>query len=113
MSVPSVGVGAVVRAPVASHLARGLHSSFGRGRSTPRGSGAPVFRLQGSSEAEVVPDRSWGLGEVKTTTRGACLAQDLSARLGWDGGWLSGLERLTCCQRLLRVGFTEALTMRL
>jgi hypothetical protein len=52
-------------------LARGLHVSLGRGRSMPRGSGAPMLTLQGSGEAEIVPDRaqgsgalmmSWGLG---------------------------------------------------
>jgi hypothetical protein len=73
----------------------------------PRGLGAPVLMLQGSGEAEVVPDKaqgsdalitSWGLGEAETTARGAYLARDLSARL--DGCWLSGLEQLTCCQRL-------------
>jgi hypothetical protein len=76
MSVPSVGIGDVVRAHVAPRLARGLHVSLGRGRSMPRGSGAPVLTL-------------WGSSEVKITARGAYLTQDLSARLGRDEGWLS------------------------
>jgi hypothetical protein len=68
-----------VRALVASHLATGLHASLGRGRSTPRGSGAPVLTLWGSGKAEVVLDRaqgsgtlmmSWGSGEAKTVARG-------------------------------------------
>jgi hypothetical protein len=31
----------------------------------PRGSGAPVFTLQGSSEAEIVPDGAQGSGEAE------------------------------------------------
>jgi hypothetical protein len=116
-SVPSAGVGAVVRVPVASCLARGFHVSLGRGWSTPKGSGAPVLTLQGSDEAKVVPDRAqgsgalmtlWGSGEAETTARGAYLARDLSVRLRRDGGWLSGLERLICCQRLWWIVFTRA-----
>jgi hypothetical protein len=57
MSIPSAGMGAVVRATVASYLTRGLHVSLGRGRSTPRGSGAPMLMLQGSGEAEITHDR--------------------------------------------------------
>jgi hypothetical protein len=56
------GSGAMVRALVALCLARGLHVSLRRGRSTPRGSGAPVLTLQGSGEAEIVPDRVQGSG---------------------------------------------------
>jgi hypothetical protein len=71
MSVSSVGMGVVVGALAAPRLARGLHMSLGRGGSMPRGSGALVLTLQGSGEAEVVPDgaqgsgalmMSWGLG---------------------------------------------------
>jgi hypothetical protein len=118
MSVPSVGMGAVVRVPVAPRLARGLHVPRGRGKGMPRGSGILVLTLWGSGEAEIVPDRAqgsgtlmalWGSGEVETTARGAYLARDLSARLRRDEGWLSDLERLTCCQRLWRVSFTGAL----
>jgi hypothetical protein len=87
-------VGAVVRAPMAPRLARGLHVSLGQDRSTPRGSGAPVLTLSGSDEAEIVPDRaqgsstlmtSWGLGRGKN-----CRPRRLSrprplreARTGW------------------------------
>jgi hypothetical protein len=39
-SIPSAEVGAVVRGPVASCFARGLHVSLGRDGSTPRGLGA-------------------------------------------------------------------------
>jgi hypothetical protein len=102
-SCPShrAGTGAAVRAPVAPHLARGLHVSLGRGRSMPRGSGAPMLTLQGSGKAEIIPDRaqgsgalimSWGSGEAETTARGAYLAQDLFARLGRDRGWLLTLS---------------------
>jgi hypothetical protein len=74
VSVPSMGTGAVVGAHVASHLARGLYVSLGRGGSMPIGSGAPVLTLQGLGEAEIVPNRvrgsgtlmmSWGLGRGK------------------------------------------------
>jgi hypothetical protein len=44
--------------PVAPCLARGLHASLGRGRSTLRGFGAPVLTLQGSGEAEIILDRA-------------------------------------------------------
>jgi hypothetical protein len=47
MSVPSAGMGTVVRAPVAPRLARGLHVFLERGRSMPRGSGSLVLTLQG------------------------------------------------------------------
>jgi hypothetical protein len=101
MSVPSTGVGAVVKAPMAPRLARGLHVFLGRGRSTLRGSGAPVLTLHGSGEAEIVPDRaqgwdalmtSWGSGETETAARGTHLIRYLFARLGRDGGWLSTLS---------------------
>jgi hypothetical protein len=58
---------------VAPRLARGLHVSLGRGRSMPRGSGAPVLTLQGSGEAKIVLDRAQGLGrfdDVKGLGRG-------------------------------------------
>jgi hypothetical protein len=45
-----------------SRLARGLHASLERGRSTLRGLGAPVLTLQGSSEGEIVLDRAQGSG---------------------------------------------------
>jgi hypothetical protein len=85
MSVPSVRMGAAVRTPVAPRLARGLHTFLERGRSTPRGSGAPVLMLQGSGALMT----SWSSGEAKTVARGAYLARDLSARLGRDESWLS------------------------
>jgi hypothetical protein len=47
-------------APMAPRLARGLHVSLGRGRSMPRGSGAPVLTPWGSGEAEIVPDKAQG-----------------------------------------------------
>jgi hypothetical protein len=58
MSVLSAGMGAEVGGPMASRLTRGLHASLGRGRSTPRGLGAPALTLQGSGEAEIAPDRA-------------------------------------------------------
>jgi hypothetical protein len=67
MSTLSAGMDAVVGAPVTPRLARGLHVSLGRGRSTPRGSGAPVLILQGSGEAEIVPDGTQGLGALMTS----------------------------------------------
>jgi hypothetical protein len=87
--------------PVASCFTIGLHASLGRGRSTPRGSGAPVLTLQGLGEVEIVPDSaqgssalmtSWGSGEAEIATRGAYLTRDPSARLKRDGGWLSALS---------------------
>jgi hypothetical protein len=42
---------------MAPRLARGLHVSLGQGESTPRGSGAPVLTLLGSSALMM----SWGL----------------------------------------------------
>jgi hypothetical protein len=39
---------------------RRAHTSLERGRSMPRGSGALVLMLLGSSEAEIVPDRALG-----------------------------------------------------
>jgi hypothetical protein len=65
--VPSAGEGAVVRAPVAPRLARGLHVSLGRDKSTPRGSGAPVLTLQWSGEAEIVPNGALGSGALMTS----------------------------------------------
>jgi hypothetical protein len=74
MSIPLVGVGVVVRAPMAPRLARGLHVSLERGRSMLRGSGAPMLMLQGSGEAEIALDRaqgssalmmSWGSSKAK------------------------------------------------
>jgi hypothetical protein len=56
MSVPSVGMGAMVGDHAALGLARGRHASLERGGSVPRGSGAPVPVLQGLSEAENAPD---------------------------------------------------------
>jgi hypothetical protein len=97
MSIPLVGMGAVVRAPVPPRLARGLHVSLGPGRSIPKGSGALMLTLQGSGETEIVPDgaqgssalmMSWGSSEAKTATHGAYLSRDLSAKIGWDRGWL-------------------------
>jgi hypothetical protein len=65
-------------APVAPRLAKGLHVSLGRGRGTLRGSGALMT--------------SWGSDEAEIIAQGAYLAQDLSARLEQDGGWLSALS---------------------
>jgi hypothetical protein len=74
MSVPSAGMDAMVGAPMASHLTIGLHASLRRGRSTPRGLGAPALMLHGSGEAEIAPNRaqgssalmtSWGSGEAE------------------------------------------------
>jgi hypothetical protein len=71
VSVPSVGIGAMVGAHATPILVRGSNASLRRGRSMPRGSGTPMFMLQGSGEAEIVPDgvkgssalmMSWGLG---------------------------------------------------
>jgi hypothetical protein len=67
MSVRSVGVGVVVETPVVPHLDRRLLVSLGRGRSMPRGSGAPMLMLHGSSEAEIVPDRAQGSGALMTS----------------------------------------------
>jgi hypothetical protein len=67
VSVPSVGMGAVVGAHAALVLARGSYASLGRGGSVPRGSGAPVLTLQGSSEAEIVPDGVQGSGALMTS----------------------------------------------
>jgi hypothetical protein len=73
--VLSVGIGAVVGAHAAPVLARGPYASLWRGESMPRGSDAPVLTLQGSSEAEIIPDgvqgsgtlmTLWGSGEVET-----------------------------------------------
>jgi hypothetical protein len=64
MSVPSVGMGAMVGTPMAPCLARGLHASLERGRSMPRGSSTPVLTLQGSGKAEIVPDKVQGLGTL-------------------------------------------------
>jgi hypothetical protein len=51
-------------APVASRLARGLHASLGRGKSTLRGSGALMLTLRGLDEAKIIPDRAQGLGAL-------------------------------------------------
>jgi hypothetical protein len=67
MFVPSAGMGAAVRAPVAPRLAKGLHVSLRRGRSMPRGSDAPVLTLQGSGESEIVLDRAQGSGALMTS----------------------------------------------
>jgi hypothetical protein len=75
----------------------------------PRGSGAPMLMLQGSSALMT----SSGSSEAKTTAQGAYLAQDLSARLGRDGGWLLGLERLLVLLRPLRWGFSRCARCRI
>jgi hypothetical protein len=67
MSVPSEGMGAAVRAPVAPRLAKGLHVSLGRGKNMPRRSAAPVLTLQGTGEAEIVPDRAQRSGALMTS----------------------------------------------
>jgi hypothetical protein len=56
MSIPLVGMGAVVEAHTVPGLARGLYASLGRGKSMSRGSSAPVLMSQGSDEAEIVSD---------------------------------------------------------
>jgi hypothetical protein len=68
MSVPSVEMGAVVGAHAAPILAKGPYASLGRGKSMPRGSGAPVLTLQGSGEAEIVPDGVQGSGAFDDVT---------------------------------------------
>jgi hypothetical protein len=65
--VPSLGMGAMVGAHMAPSLARELYMSLGRGGSMPRGSGAPMLMLQGSGEAEIVPDRADGSGTLMTS----------------------------------------------
>jgi hypothetical protein len=67
VSVPSVGMGAVVGAHAAPGLARGPYASLGRGGSMPRGSGAPMLILQGLGEAENVPDGVQGSGALMTS----------------------------------------------
>jgi hypothetical protein len=57
-------MGVVVGAHTALDLARGPYVSLGRGESMPRGSGAPVLTLKGSSEAEIVPDGMQWLGAL-------------------------------------------------
>jgi hypothetical protein len=61
-------MGAVVGAHAALVLDRGSYASLGRGRSMPRGSGAPVLTLQGSGEAEIVPDGVQGSGAFDDVT---------------------------------------------
>jgi hypothetical protein len=78
MSVPSVRMGAAVRALVAPRLTRGLHVPLGQGRSMPRGSGAPVLTLQVSGALMT----SWGSDEVETAARGVGLAGGLTVGLG-------------------------------
>jgi hypothetical protein len=60
-------MGAVVGAHAAPNLAREPYVSLGRGDSMPRGSDAPVLTLQGSGEAEIVPDRVQGLDTLMTS----------------------------------------------
>jgi hypothetical protein len=48
-------------------LAGGPYTSLGLGGSIPRGSGAPMLTLQGSGEAEIVPDRVQGSGTLITS----------------------------------------------
>jgi hypothetical protein len=95
---PIGGSGCHGEGPVAPRLVRGLHMSLEQGISTPRGSGAPVLTLHGSSEAEIVPDRAQGSGTLMTSWARArwklppeapISPRDLFAWLGWDRGWLS------------------------
>jgi hypothetical protein len=55
----------MVGAHAAPGLARGPYASLGRGRNMPRVSGAPVLTLQGSGEAEIVPNGVQGSGETE------------------------------------------------
>jgi hypothetical protein len=64
VSVPSLGLGAVVGAHVAPSLARGPYTSLERGERMTRGLGAPTLTLQGSGEAEIVPNRVQGSGTL-------------------------------------------------
>jgi hypothetical protein len=63
--IQSLGIGAAVGAHVAPGLTLGPYTSLRRGRSMPRGLGTPVLTLQGSGEAEIVPDGAQGSGEAK------------------------------------------------
>jgi hypothetical protein len=67
MSVPSAGMSAVVGAHAAPGLARGPYVSLGQGGSVLRGSVSPVLTLEGSGEAEIVPDRVQGSGALMTS----------------------------------------------
>jgi hypothetical protein len=96
-------------APMAPRLSRGLHVSLGRGKSTPRGSGAPVLTLPGSGEVEIIPGRAQGLGALMTSWGLGRGENYRSRRLSHPrpfrkarAGWRLALdfERLTCCQRL-------------
>jgi hypothetical protein len=64
---PISGNGCRGGGPMAPCLARGLYVSSGRGGSMPRGSGDPVLTLQGSDEAEIVPDGARGSGALMTS----------------------------------------------
>jgi hypothetical protein len=121
-SVPLVGVGVVVRAPVASHFTRGLHVSLERGKSMSKGLGAPVLSLQGSGEAEIAARRGarvghfddvMGLGRSRN-----CHSRHLShprpfRKARAERRLAFGIERLTCCQRLWQVSFAKAPMMGL
>jgi hypothetical protein len=72
--------------PVAHRLARGLHVSLGQCGSKPRGSGT-------------FDDATGPRARRRDVARGAHLARDLSARLGWDRVCRLYRKRLTCCPR--------------
>jgi hypothetical protein len=64
---PLGGNGCRDGAHMAPRRARGLHVFLGRGRSMPRVSGAPMLTLQGSGEAEIVPDGAQESGALMTS----------------------------------------------
>jgi hypothetical protein len=64
MFIPSLGMGAMVGTHVAPGLAQGPYASLKRGESMPWGSDAPMLTLQGSDEAEIVPDGVQGSGAL-------------------------------------------------
>jgi hypothetical protein len=122
MSVPLVGVGVMVRASMASHFTRGLHVSLERGKSMPKGLGAPVLSLQGSGEAEIAARRGTRVGhfddvmglEQSRNYHPRHLSHPRPFRKARVGRRLAfGIERLTCCQRLWQVSFAKAPTMGL
>jgi hypothetical protein len=81
---PIGGDGCCGRGPVDSRHARGLQVSLRRGRSTPRGLGAPVLMLQRSGEVEIAPDRAHGSGALMTSW-GLGEAEAIALSLGQSG----------------------------
>jgi hypothetical protein len=95
-SVPSAGAGAAVGGPRGSLYCLRV----------PR---VPRARRKYAEGIGRFDDVTGARARWKNAAQGTYLARDLSARLRWDGVYRLCRKRMTCYQRLWRIGFTGPL----